>query len=170
MGGDSKKKGGGFGLFGKKQPETAKNSSQPRTQVSAGVMSSGAPFQWRAGAPRSFDMAGTIKGAAENGSGLVIQSIGQDPQILLPELDYAGKRVVVEAEVTVPAATHAQVYVQTPSKRRYSEDQSVALPVRAGRQRLEFSLGAFEVCGALRFDPGRLPGDYTLHTLTVRLS
>ena len=135
----------------------------------------GLPYEWNP-ARQSLQLSGHIDGAkiveadleGEVGTGMSFRAIGNDPILLLPERKLSsGAKIIVDAELTVPCASDAQLFFQTREKRSYVEQNSLKQATLKGRNRIRFELSADRIHGRLRLDPGRAPGEYVLHQLRI---
>src|SRR6185436_789152 len=96
------------------------------------------------------------------------RSLGDDPQFLL----HSSRRRLPCAWVEVAFAVEPRGQWLSPklyvdAGRGFSEDQSFALPIRAGR-RVECILRLPDRVRALRLDPLAAPGRFVLRDVTIR--
>ncbi len=101
--------------------------------------------------------------------GISIDATGYDPFLLLPHLEIPpGHRVSIRIVIDAPSATELKVYFTTPSSPKYTEELRVRETLQEGENNLIIQLSHPEVRGALRLDPGTVPGRYVLRFLEVR--
>ena len=92
-----------------------------------------------------------------------------DPRVFLPPFDFPEHaRLMLRVDITAPADTVVQVFFATVDEPGYSETHSVRAALKKGRNRVSLELPQLDFAGRLRFDPGTLPGDYTLHSFELR--
>lgn len=98
---------------------------------------------------------------------LTLTATGDDAGLILPPFA-AGKRFIVEATYDSPADTMAQLFYKTSGQKDYSEANSQAASVKAGRNVIYFRVDAPNIIDPLRFDPGAVPGVYVLESMVAR--
>ena len=105
--------------------------------------------------------------------GLNVSATGDDPILLLPSMTSAGDgRLSMRIEITSPGETILQLFFRPPQSNTdgFEGKDHFLLPLRKGRNTGIFEEKSDELHGALRLDPGQLPGDYVIHLLEVRES
>jgi len=104
-----------------------------------------------------------------NSQGIVLRSVGSDPQIMLPDFSAQPEMsYVMLIDITPPANTELQVFYTTSDSSDFTEDRSYRFCLIEGRNEVYVSLKDHPFGGKLRIDPGMLPGDYLLHRLEIR--
>jgi hypothetical protein len=99
---------------------------------------------------------------------LAIKASGTDPSIALPALKVRpGAQIAIRVDQTAPADTLIEVYYTTTATPVFTAEHVVSVPVKAGRSVVMFEINDPDFAGGLRFDPGQLPGDYSLHQVEV---
>ena len=108
------------------------------------------------------------KVSVENGE-LVVESTGNDPQILLPELS-PEKYVsgVMKIEMSSPSDTTVQLFYKTTKSPEYTERKSIKAEVKKGYDIIYLFLPVDEIMGAIRFDPGKSEGTYRIRSVELR--
>ena|GEM_PF-918545 len=100
---------------------------------------------------------------------LALLATGDDPGVKLPELSYTlGTRLAMRIDITSPDDTTLQVYYMTSPDRQYSESKSIERFLYKGRNLLFITIPQEDLFGQLRLDPGKLPGDYIIHSIEIR--
>lgn len=101
--------------------------------------------------------------------GYVIRAINDDPQLILPEFDSHGcEPLLLRIEIASPVATVFQLFYRTQATPHYTEQQSIKREINPLRSILHFCVDARDITGALRIDPGTVPGDYIILSIEVR--
>ncbi|MEK7996613.1 MAG: hypothetical protein AAB403_22655 [Planctomycetota bacterium] len=101
--------------------------------------------------------------------GVILTSTGEDPQTELTPLSLlSDRRYLIELDMTAPGDTVVQFFYGNRSSPGYSERNSIKTRVRKGRNRIVIQLAEPGLHGAVRFDPGMIPGEYRIHCLEVR--
>jgi alginate O-acetyltransferase complex protein AlgJ len=100
---------------------------------------------------------------------LSLHSTGEDPNVQLPYFSCpSDKLLVVRMDITTKQDTVLQIYYMTSSSPQYSEAMSVKEPIHKGRNIIYIPLKQQDLFGRLRLDPGKLPGDYLIHSIEIR--
>ena len=108
-----------------------------------------------------------IEGVRIEGTDVCLQSIGHDPQLLLPQITLDPSRVShLRLEVTVPSSTLVQVYFQRLGDSSFSEAKTCQWNVQTGRHCLYSTLGR-SLNGKFRIDPGTRLGEYRIHEFSL---
>jgi len=100
-------------------------------------------------------------------NGLSVKATGADPELLLPEFALTGNSIIKIVMVS-PAATTLQAFYKTQGQIDYDEAHTESQPLKAGENTIYLELQVHEVAGALRLDPGSIPGDYLFKEIEVR--
>lgn len=101
--------------------------------------------------------------------GVVVRALNEDPQLFLPEFDCSSAEwVVMEVVLVSWAETTAQVYYKTTKLPEYAESQSFKQVISQGENKIYFQFPGNQLNGLVRFDPGQVPGDYKLKSISVR--
>jgi hypothetical protein len=100
------------------------------------------------------------------GDRIVVDATGVDPQVVLPPLNVTG-RVAIRISVEAPADTPLELYYQTQEAQEFAASRVVNAPLRKGSNNLVITLNEPMFNGALRLDPGQVPGTYTLTAVDV---
>lgn len=90
-----------------------------------------------------------------------------DPYFHLPPVPSLPAGATVSIELTVPADRMVQLFYQTESAPKITEEQSIKAFVPAGRQTLEWRIDR-PLNGIFRLDPGNGPGEYIIHKIEIR--
>lgn len=99
---------------------------------------------------------------------LAIKASGADPSLGLPPLKVRpGAQVAIRVDQTAPSDTLVEIYYTAAATPVFTADHVVSVPVKAGRSVVMFEINDPDFAGGLRFDPGQLPGDYSLHQVEV---
>jgi hypothetical protein len=100
---------------------------------------------------------------------LTILARGSDPILLLPEFSGPAGPIPLHVivDIAAPASTEAQLFWQTADTPYYDEARSTRAALDGTRQTLILSTPSIQATGKLRFDPGLIPGQYTLFSLQV---
>lgn len=101
--------------------------------------------------------------------GLRLRTTGTRPYFLLPEIE-AGRhdRIVGRIEITPPEGTMLVVYYKTLDQNYYDPPQWIRVQIRSDKNTVYFDLSGLNHIGRIRVDPGRSPGVYTVHDITIR--
>jgi len=106
-------------------------------------------------------------------SSLKMISKGNDPILLLPELDGADMELslIIKTEITSPDDTRLQFYWITPENegRCYAEWNSASKKLRMGRNVVLIKIPPNQFKAPLRLDPGDIQGIFILHSIEIRL-
>lgn len=101
-----------------------------------------------------------------DGEKLLIKASGNDPSVSLPALTVQpGAQFALRIEQDTPADTTAEVFYTTAATPGYTSENEVSVPVKAGRSVILFEINDPGFAGGLRYDPGQVPGDYTIHQM-----
>ncbi len=124
------------------------------------------PWQWTGEAPLSI--GGTIGASALCDGAHEIESVGTDPQILLPEFKLgAAEGITLSFDLEAPRATEAQLYYGTEAERSFSPRLVETIPIPEGRSQQSITVKRQDLVGLFRFDPGTAPGTYRIHALSI---
>lgn len=100
---------------------------------------------------------------------LILHSSGEDPWVGFPEiLQPPDRNLALKVDMACPADTILQVFYKTADSPSYSEAMSVSRTVKTGRNVVIIPLKQTDICGPLRFDPGKMPGEYIIHSIELR--
>ena len=102
----------------------------------------------------------------ENGT-LCFSSTGDDPYFHLPSAPPMPEGATMVVELTLPAERMVQLFYQTTNNPEFSEENSIATPLPAGRHVIEWPLRT-SLNGVFRLDPGNGPGEYRIHRIEIR--
>jgi hypothetical protein len=95
------------------------------------------------------------------------RSIGQLPSLLLPEVRWPSDATIIGwIDFSVPANTNAQLFYMSGPLTDYAQEASIVQFVERGRNLFIVDLTA-SLTGRLRFDPGKVPGDYEIHAIRL---
>lgn len=97
---------------------------------------------------------------------LKIEASDRDPAVRLP--GFAGGHAIVELKMESPADTTVQLFYLLPGQKSYSQTHSQELHVKAGKNVVYFELSDPSWIGALRLDPGMVPGEYLLESIKAK--
>jgi len=102
--------------------------------------------------------------------GVILQSSGNDPHFLLPEISCGDfhHSVVLKMEMRSPLKTTLQLFYRTNIKDQFNEEQSVKKCIKQGDNTVYFQLPIDEIKGLIRIDPGMKPGEYKIYSLEAR--
>lgn len=98
---------------------------------------------------------------------LVVNATGGDSAIFLPPFA-AGKRFLVQIILDSPADTAAQLFYLVSGQAAYTEARSQIVALTKGRNVVYFQVAEPNVVDPIRFDPGALPGTYTIESMVAR--
>ncbi len=106
---------------------------------------------------------------ARQADGMHVRALGTNPMIYLPaqHLDYSGEyqlSVVMDSAIN----TESQLYYQDSRHRTFGEQRSLRKPVKIGKNYLNFNLPAESLYYKKRFDPSMQPGNFVIHTFSLR--
>ena len=129
-----------------------------------------------------FDASGTVAWTSETATsaGLLaegmdltryppgrLRAFGHSPSLLLPEVQWPSDGTVIGwIEFSVPENTMAQLFYLSGPLTEYSEEASIPQFVKRGRNMFIVNVTA-NLTGRLRFDPGRVRGDYEIHAVRL---
>lgn len=99
--------------------------------------------------------------------GVRFRASDADPYFHLPVVPPLPEGATVSIELTVPAERMVQLFYQTESDPRITEEQSLQAGVPPGRQTLEWRIDR-PLNGIFRLDPGNGPGEYAIHKIEIR--
>lgn len=99
--------------------------------------------------------------------GVRFRATDADPYFHLPPVPPFPDGATVSLELTVPAERMVQLFYQTESDPRITEDQSEKQPLPPGRHTLEWRIDR-PLNGIFRLDPGNGPGEYVIHKIEIR--
>jgi hypothetical protein len=99
---------------------------------------------------------------------LLITASGNDPSIVLPPVALNPPiQFALRVDLTTPADTLVEVFYSTNTVPSFVPEHVVSVPAKAGKNVLLFEVNDPEFAGALRFDPGQVPGQYILHGMEI---
>jgi hypothetical protein len=101
--------------------------------------------------------------------GLLLKAFGHDPFVEIAFL-HAPKPdcFLVHVEITSSVATTMQLFYTTVKKEVFSPDMVVSKRIKKGYNEFLFRLPHPDILGKIRFDPGMIAGEYTLHSLSIK--
>lgn len=102
------------------------------------------------------------------GDTLKVTATGPAPQMLLPAF-IQGKRFIIKATLTSPAATQMQLFYLRKGQTSYSDAQSQVAQLVPGPNEVYFRFDAPDMTDPLRLDIGTAPGDYILESMVARV-
>jgi len=101
--------------------------------------------------------------------GLALISNGIDPHVALPLFTFSSeKQLMIKIDIESPADTVLQIYYATKPVPNYSEKHSIMKSLKKGNNVIFIKLPAKINTGRLRMDPGRVAGEFVLHSIEVR--
>ncbi len=104
----------------------------------------------------------------EGPDGVELNASGDDPFLLLPEIEIPpGHRISLKMVLESPAETELRVYFTTPTSPDYTEELKARETIHRGLNNLVIDIFHPELVGPLRLDPGTKPGSYVLVSLEV---
>ena len=113
------------------------------------------------------EIAGTARAERREGA-LHIESLGEDPQVILPQLTSSlDSPPVLEVDLDVPANTRMQVFYLPDRDGTYSEINSARIPLHMGKNAARLWLPASVAGTRLRIDPAEAPGSIVIRSITV---
>ena len=104
---------------------------------------------------------------AVSDNGAKLRATGPDPQFLLPEFNLS-QPLVVKVVLTAPSATVLQLFYKHSGDADYSQANMQSIELKPGDNTAYFILTDPQAIGALRLDPGTVPGEYILKQIEVR--
>ncbi len=99
--------------------------------------------------------------------GLKIVSSGDDPQLILPPFA-EGKRFILQVVIQSPVDTTGQLFFLLQGQSTYLGDKSFEVQLKPGKNVIYFRLDSPSLVDPLRFDPGFLPGNYIIESITAK--
>jgi hypothetical protein len=107
------------------------------------------------------------KAASEEG--VFLEATGSKPYLLLPDIDRGRHdRVAGRIDITPPGDTTIVLYYKTLEQDYYFSPQRISSEIGPGRSVFYFDLSGLDHIGRIRLDPGRRPGIYHVHEITIR--
>lgn len=101
--------------------------------------------------------------------GVLLEATDSKPYLLIPEIAGGRRdRVVGRVVITPPAKTTIVVYYKSAKQDYYLSPQRISAQIGPGKSVFFFDLTGVGHIGRIRLDPGRVPGLYHLHELTIR--
>jgi hypothetical protein len=98
--------------------------------------------------------------------GILLRASGTDPCVDLPEFPFENASAfLLNIEVSVPADTILSIFCLTAGR---TEGPVVQANVKGGRNTIHLKVPNNGLEGCLRLAPGRIAGDYVLHSLEVQ--
>jgi len=113
------------------------------------------------------DLVRGIEGIRVENDGVRFNATDADPYFHLPSVPPFPNGATVSIELTVPAETMVQLFYQTESDPRITEEQSVKSFLPPGRHAIEWKISE-PLNGVFRLDPGNGPGEYRIHKVLIR--
>lgn len=114
---------------------------------------------------KGLDVLNQIRLLSTKG-GLILRSLGDDPQISLPILvSPPKKQLLIKVVISAPCETILQLYYRTESSPQYNERQSLRKALKKGYNEIFFQILSSEITGSMRLDPGQNKGDFLLHSV-----
>lgn len=106
---------------------------------------------------------------SESAEGLELTSTGNDPavELSIPSCS-ASAAAVIHLRMWSSVETVAQIYYVPPDAKGYAERFSQSWEIVPGLNDVYFLLPAEALGRPIRFDPGKLPGKYLLHSIEAR--
>ena len=101
-----------------------------------------------------------------NDDGATFRASGNDPHIILPQMELLPKSVKFFLDITLPKEMLVQLYYQTINSNEFSEKCSCKSILPTGRHNVEWTIPEI-VNGRFRLDPGNLPGIYRIHQIEL---
>lgn len=101
---------------------------------------------------------------------LLIETTGDDPAFLLPELPFPNSgTVLVLIEIETSKECDFVIYYHKTENLNYTEQQSVRKKIKVGVNKFILKVFDDAIPGRLRIDPGNLPGLYKVNLLEMKL-
>jgi len=101
--------------------------------------------------------------------GLALRSLGRDPHLALPLFKLSPeKQLMIKIDITSPKHTILQLYYATKSLPNYNEKQSIKRRINKGNNVVFITLPLRNYTGHFRLDPGKIVGEFLLHSIEVR--
>jgi len=95
------------------------------------------------------------------------RAFGKNPSLLLPEVPWPPDGTLIGwFDFSVPDDTTAQLFYLSGPLTEYSQEASIPQLVKRGRNIFTVKLTA-NLTGRLRFDPGKVKGDYEIHEVCL---
>jgi len=102
-------------------------------------------------------------------SKLFINSTGNDPHFLLPQIDmFSESKLLLTFDFTSPEASTFQIFYQTEKNPFYNENNSYRIRTKKGINKISILLSAKYIIGKIRIDPGAIPGEYIFKSIEVK--
>ena len=93
---------------------------------------------------------------------------GSTPILFLPKIKFPQSRpVFIELDLTSPVDTTTEMYYKLFKIPNYTLKYGARKAIPAGRNTVVYSIEDQELYGRIRIDIGRVPGDYTIHSLRI---
>jgi len=99
---------------------------------------------------------------------LHLEAIDGKASIILPKLEYGDRGIMVTVDISVPADSKLKVYYLSKDMKKYQEGYKVMHNTREGRRIYFLPIKEKNLHGSLRLDPGKKPGNYIIHALTIQ--
>ena len=104
-------------------------------------------------------------------SKVFVNSSGNDPHFLLPQLDLSGEsNLLFTFDFTSPEESTAQIFFQTENYPYYNEKNSYRIRTKKGRNEIFVNASGMRIIGRIRVDPGSIPGEYIFKSIEVKAS
>lgn len=121
-------------------------------------------------APRDFEFLNQIEHIEVIDSKVMFKVTGKDPYFILPKFEnLSGDAMTMIIDMDAPAETDLTVFYLTGLQQEYSLERSRVERIKAGNSRIFFPLPADADFGRIRVDPGSIEGDYTIHSIEIRM-
>lgn len=103
-------------------------------------------------------------------SGILLDSSGIDPHIMLPPFEKQSRRgpLMIKVNMWSPVDTEMKIYYKTGGKPYFNECQSIVEDLNMGDNVRYLLLPTESILDSIRFDPGKKPGIYKLYSLEAR--
>jgi hypothetical protein len=107
--------------------------------------------------------------AAEGDGSCTIVATGGDPGVLLPGgAAQAEKAFVLDLTIAAQQPSDGQVFWVAEAGQDYAEERSLHFPITAGWTTVSLTIPTATLAGALRLDPGNVPGMVRLARISLR--
>ena len=97
----------------------------------------------------------------------IFTSEGDDPHFVIPFKVRPIIRSAIRLKITVPMDTFVNIYFKNGIFQQFSENRTLRFQVRPGTHELFIELPGKRFPGAIRIDPGDVPGKYIIHRLEM---
>lgn len=121
-------------------------------------------------AARDIEFLNQIENIEIIDSNVKFKATGQDPYFILPKFqNLSGDAMTMIIDMDAPAETDLMVFYLTGLQQEYSLERTRVERIKAGNNRIFFPLPADADFGRIRVDPGIIEGDYTIHSIEIRM-